>query len=100
MARKGMTGLQPMEGTEGVGQAVAQPAKPRGREPKATVKLSVEIPHELDFRLIAVSKYAKMRKGDFVRKLIEQGCSGYKIDKQLKSVWAETLGQDVSPGQS
>jgi hypothetical protein len=91
--------IKAAEGADGTdpGEAPAEGAgAPRKRKPKTTVRQTYDFPFDLDFRVSGVAKSLRIPKTVFVLKLIEQGCAGYKVDKLLRSVWAETQGQDVS----
>jgi hypothetical protein len=58
-----------------------------------TVRLTIDLPQELEFRLDNVARTQRQHKGAFALRLIDQGLRSYKADASLKSVWAEICGQ-------
>jgi hypothetical protein len=69
------------------------PSPAKAKEKKTGTKLTLHLPPELDFRLDSLARFNKMSKSGFALKLLDQGCGGYKADKNLKRVFAEISGQ-------
>lgn len=89
-------GMERVEGVESLAAPLGSAGKRKRRERRELVKLTLEIPHELHFRIMGIAAKEKMRKGAFIEKLLKQGCASFKIDEGLKAIWGETQGQNVS----
>jgi hypothetical protein len=56
-------------------------------------RLMLKLHRELDFRLENVSMINGEPKAAFALRLVEQGLRGYKVDSQLRAVYAEISRQ-------
>jgi hypothetical protein len=63
------------------------------KRPPASTQLTLWIPEELAFRLDQLARFQKSRKSSFVIKLLEQGCSKYTIDEDMKVLFAKICSQ-------
>lgn len=71
-----------------------KPGRKGGRAGKSkTVRLTIDLPLDLEFRLDNVARTQRAHKGAFALRLIDQGLRSYKADASLKNVWAEICGQ-------
>lgn len=69
-------------------------ARKSGKKDRSrTVRLTIDIPLALDFRLDNIAKFQRCQKGAFALRLIDQGLRSYKDDASLKAVWEEISGQ-------
>jgi hypothetical protein len=68
-----------------------RPTKDRSKIIRATY----ESTEELEWRLNGLAKHLRCKKYDLVFKLLDQGCSGFKIDEYLKSAALHILGESV-----
>jgi hypothetical protein len=57
------------------------------------VRASYESTREMEFRISNLAKTLKMRKYDFVFKLLDQGCAGYGADGFLKDAFMKIMGE-------
>lgn len=64
-----------------------QGRKPGKKKPKDSNQLTVWVPEELNYRLDEIARFLKTRKTKFVLKLLDQGCSKYGIDEEIKSAF-------------
>lgn len=58
-----------------------------------TVRLTLDLPRELDFRLHGIAQLTGQHKGAFALRLITQGLRSYKADESLRAVYQEIRGQ-------
>ena len=52
---------------------------------RQTVRLTVDIPAEMDFRLYGLAKLLGMTKADLAARLLASGCERYQADRRLKA---------------
>lgn len=67
--------------------------KPKRKKPAGCSQLTVWVPDELAYRLDQISRFTKTRKSVLTVKLLEQGCSRYDIDKDLRSAFMRICSQ-------
>ncbi len=63
------------------------------KEPSKTVRVTLDLPRELNFRLESIAAFKRKKKGAFAVELIDQRLKDFKADISLKNVWAEIHSQ-------
>ncbi len=58
-----------------------------------TVRLTIDVPREVDFRLESIAAFKRKPKGAFAAELIDQRLQDFKADLSLRNVYAEIHGQ-------
>ena len=91
--RPGVITMPPSGQEAAEADASKTPRKSGKRDRSRTVRLTIDLPLSLDFRLDNIAKTQRSQKGAFALRLIDQGLRGYKADATLKTVWDEISGQ-------
>jgi hypothetical protein len=69
------------------------------KRPAESTQLTLWIPEELAFRLDQLARFQKSRKSSFVIKLLDQGCSKYTVDADMKVLFAKICSQLREPAK-
>jgi hypothetical protein len=69
------------------------------KKPADSVQLNLWISEELAFRLEQIARFQKSRKSIFVIKLLDQGCSKYSVDADMKTLFAKICSQTREPAK-
>lgn len=86
--------ILPVRRPAGSATGPAPPASPAGGPPGKLVKLTVDVPFDVEFRLHGLARILKTRKRELAGKLLTQGLEKYQEDRRLKAMATDLMGRE------